>query len=398
MKDKIKYILISLFILLPISLLSNDKIVIEYWTPFTGGDARPMQFIVDKFNAEQNDIVVNMKVINWADYYPILIESIKNNTSPDVAVVHGSRLAELISQNQLEEIENIEEREFTPNTIKSVVFDGKYYGIPIDTHLLMTYYNKKYIKDSSVLTKKMSPEQFVNFFSNLKNNLPKDITSLGQPIDNVYPFWIWYTFYNQIDSGGKYIENNKAAFNNSEALKALNFLIKLRDSGIYSKYINDSQSYNMFKYQKSAVLFTGGWATWNFEQNKDLDFEVLPFIQVFDHLATWSDSHTLAIPKGKKQESVIKFANFVASHGILWSAAGHIPSKLNLLNSQEFKKQTKRTKGSEYLKFTFNMPKHKKLWRCNDKMTEIFADMMQSKKSAEDTLNRAEKEINKILE
>lgn len=43
------------------------------------------------------------------------------------------------------------------------------------------------------------------------------------------------------------------------------------------------------------------------------------------------------------------------------------------------------------------MPKHTKLGQCNDRLVEIFADMMTSKKTADETLNYAYKEIEKIL-
>ncbi|MEA3383489.1 MAG: extracellular solute-binding protein [Campylobacterota bacterium] len=397
MNKNIKSLIIVLFVLIPILLFSKDKTYLEYWTPFTGGDARPMQFIVDKFNSSQDEIVVNMKVIEWAKYYPLLLKSINTKKSPDVAIVHASKLSEFISSNLLKELKDIKTEQFTKKTINSVRFNSKLYGVPIDTHLLLAYYNKEYIDK---LENKMSENEFIEFFKTLQTKLPKDVVALGQPIDNVFPFWIWYTFYNQIDGGGKYIENNKAVFNNKAGLKALNFLVKLRDEGIYKKQINDTQGYNMFKYGKSSVFFTGGWANWNFEQNKDLDFGVAPFMQVFDKPATWSDSHTLSIPIGvdeKKYESILKFSNFVAFEGLIWSSAGHIPSNKTVLNSNEYKENTKRSKYSKYLEFSYSMPKHKNLWLCNEIMIRIFSDMMQSNKTAQETLNYAQDEVDKVL-
>jgi multiple sugar transport system substrate-binding protein len=408
----LKQLFLFLFFM-QLSLYGNGKVLLEYWTPFTGGDARPMQFIVNKFNNSQDEIIVNMKVITWAEYYDKLELSVKSNKSPDIAIVHASKLAELIADNQLTNITkatqtiSLDWSEFSKNSLSAVTFNNNYYAIPIDTHLLLTFYNKKYLKEAKLLDQNenlkidSNEKGVLDFFHTLKQKLPQNVQAFGQPINNIYPFWIWFSLYNQIQNGGEYIVNNKAAFNNEAGLKALNFLVQLREEKIYSSFINDEQSYNMFKYNKSAILLTGSWATWNFEQINNLDFAVAPFIQVFDKIATWSDSHTLAIPKNKSEEkkiAALKFANFVANEGIKWSQAGHIPSKVLLLSSESYKQLTKRFQYSQYLDSAITMPKHKKLWQCNNKMVEILATMMQTKKNANDTLQLAEKEINKILQ
>ena len=296
--------------------------------------------------------------------------------------------------------------EFVPQTVNAVKFNDSYYAIPIDTHLLLTYYNKKYLENMDLLDENAhlkigtSEKDFIAFFTQLKKNLPKDVKALGEPIDNILPFWIWFSLYNQIEGASEYIKDNKAAFNNKAALRVLEFLVTLRDEKIYSDYINDAQAYNMFKYNKSAIIFTGGWSTWSFEQSKDLDFDVAPFLQVYDKKATWSDSHTLAIPTNRPIQhkiAALNFANFVANEGLLWSSAGHIPSKISVLNSQAYQNQAKQFRYAKNLDFAVAMPKHKKLWQCNTKIIEILSTMMQTKRNAQETLELLEREINKIL-
>lgn len=400
--EKVMKILLFIYCI-TLTLIAQDKIVLNYWTPFSGGDARPMQFIVDKFNKSQNKIVVNMKVIKWADYYSGFDKYINTPNSPNIAIAHASKLSELISKKQILNLSSFSNSlpinwdRLHPLALENVKFGNDYFAVPIDIHLLLTYYNKKYVQNFNQIK---NEKNFIEYFRQLKNTLPKEITPLGQPIDNVFPFWLWLTFYNQQNGGGEYIKNNKAGFNNEAGLKALEFLTTLRDNGIYSKPINDEQGYNMFKYNKSALMFTGVWATWNFEQNKDLDFGVAPFIKIYDKQATWSDSHTLVIPNGqspKIQLAGLQFANFVVNEGLEWSLAGHIPAKKTIIDSKSYLKQPTRASYSQYLKFAYSMPKHPKLWECNDKMIELFVDMMQTKKSAKETLKNAEEEINKIL-
>jgi multiple sugar transport system substrate-binding protein len=405
-----KLILILVF---PLILLANDKIVINYWTLFSGGDSRPMQFIVDKYNESQDKVIVNLKVILWAEYHKKLKENINKKDHIDLAIIQGSKLSEFIVENELTPLKEIGKKininwdEFTDDTKNLIEFKNNYYAIPIDTHLLLTYYNKAFLKKASLLDNKdnlkepKNKEELIDFFKNLKASIPKGVVALGQPIDNVFPFWLWFSFYNQIQNNEGYIKDNKVLFNNPNGLKALELLTSLRDNEIYNEFITDNQAYNLFKYNKSAIFYTGVWSTWNYEQNDNLDFGVAPFPKVFDKRAMWSDSHTLVIPKSvtmeEKRIEILKFANFVADQGIEWSVAGHIPSKKKLLEDKNYKTNKLRYQYSKYLKYAIRMPKHPKLWSCNDKLIEIFANMMMSNKTAKDTLNLAAKECEKIL-
>lgn len=239
--------------------------VINFWTPFSGGDSRPMQFIVDKYNKSQNKAVVNFKVFLWEDYYKNLKENINKKAMVDIAVVHGSKLPEFTVKNQLSPLKELAKKakidfdEFTEDTKKLIKFDNDYYAIPIDTHLLLTYFNKKFIKNAGLLDNKNNLKEPANekellvFFKKDQKESPKDIEAFGQPIDNIFPFWLWYSFYNQMENDG-YIKGNKALFKNEQALKALKLLTTLRDKGIYDKFITDKQGYNLFKYKRSALF------------------------------------------------------------------------------------------------------------------------------------------------
>lgn len=402
-----------LTLLFPMILLSSDKIMINYWTLFSGGDSRPMQFIVDKYNESQDKVVVNFKVILWAQYHKELKENIAKKNHIDLAIIPGSKLSEFIVKDQLTPLKdlakeiNIDWNSFTKDTKDLIKFDNDYYAIPIDTHLLLTYYNKTLLKLSSLVDEKgqlkepTNQNELLSFFKKIKATIPKDLKALGQPIDNVFPFWLWYSFYNQINDNPGYIKDKKVLFNNDKALKALKLLTTLRDQGIYNELITDNQAYNLFKFNKSAIFYTGVWSTWNYEQNEKLNFAVAAFPKIFDKRAVWADSHTLAIPKSvtskEKKLEILKFANFVAEQGIDWSIAGHIPSKKKLLEDKRYKENKLRYQYSKYLPYIKRMPKHPKVWECNDKLIETFANMMMSKKSAKESLDYAAKECQKIL-
>ena len=416
MKKKLKVVVLFLMIfsvLIPKSYGQLEKAIqLDYWVPFSGTDARPMQNLVNDFNESEVGIEVNMKLIEWDQYYSDLYTSLRSNYAPDIAIAHTSKLEELSSTKMLTDINAIAKEtgmswdEFSENTLNATIKDGKYLAIPLDTHALIMFYNKTLLKEAGLLDKNgkilMQPgvAGFMSFLKILKRKLPENTYPFVSATDNVYPFWIWYALYSQIEGGGAYIVNGKAAFNNSQARKALNVLIEMRDQGLWPKEVHDVKGYNMFKFGYAAISFHGVWATWNFEQNSKLRFGATTIPQLFDKPATWGDSHTFIIPKQKNKErqiAAIKFANWVTSHGSKWAVAGHIPSKKTVLRSKEYQNLKYRPDYVQAARQVNYYPRHAKLWRCNNKMVEIFALMMKGEISSEEAIIKAEQEINKIL-
>ncbi len=237
MRNNLK--LFILFLVVNIALIPSaystisKSIDLIYWTPFSGGDARPMLNIVNAFNQSQMDINVRMKLFAWTKYYPELISAMESGKVPDIAIVHSSKLGEMASTGMISDINIIAKSagihwdDFSENTLKETIINDKHLAIPLDTHALIMFYNKTYLKKAGLLDKnenllmKSGVEGFISFLKTLKKTLPKNVAPFGSPTNNDYPFWIWYALYSQIEGGGSYIVNGKAAFNNAPGPEGL---------------------------------------------------------------------------------------------------------------------------------------------------------------------------------
>lgn len=381
---------------------------LNYWVLFSGGDARPMQLMVEKFNSSQKNTNVKMRIIRWADYYPTLNQNIKTKDAPDVCIIHASLLPFYVDQNVLTDLtpygikwENI------PTHLKNAVqFDEKYYALPLDMHPQVFYFNKKYLAQANLLGSDGKPimesgvDGFVEFLKKLKKSLPSDIYPISTPNRNVLIWWMWYSLYSQQENSG-YIVNNKVAFNNKAARDAFEFFYKIRESKVWDEEIHDEKGYNLFKFNKAATMITGVWTTWNFQQNSELDFGVEQFPKLFEKSANFGDSHTFAILKTddcQKQKAAADFIKWMSENSYDWAISGQVPANKKVLDSKEFKELPFRDIYAKSANDMMLYPKSLKLKKCNDEMIDILAEFLQSSDSVEDVINKAQVRLTKILE
>jgi multiple sugar transport system substrate-binding protein len=385
---------------------------LKYWVPFSGGDGDFMKAMVDKFNQSQQDIKVEMLNVKNEEYYTKLRTALVAKQGPDVSVAHVSKLPELVSTNALDSLDEVAKEagvdwnSFTPNILNATVFNSKHIAIPLDTHAEIMFYNKKILAEAGLLDANGKPKTgqgvdgFLAFLEEIKSKAPADVMPIATTSNGNQPFWIWWTLYSQM--GGKMLSDDgkKATINNDKSIKAVQLMATLIKEGYWPKNIKNGGE--IFSTGKAAISLNGVWFTGAAEQTKGLEFGAIPVPQLYDKKATWGDSHTLVIPMQSKKDpkkmvAAVKFANWLADNGVMWSKAGHVPSKPALLNTQEFKAQPYRSDYVEIANYVSFTPNHEKAYAIGDIMRENLDLLMNGQSSAEDVLKKAEKEANELL-
>lgn len=393
----------------PASGGSKEVVELKYWVPFSGSDGEFMEEMVKAFNASQSEIKVEFMNNNWENYYPKLQASLVAKAAPDVAVAHVSHLSELVPTGMIEPLDDLAKdagldwSTYGKNQETSVIRDGKHVAIPLDTHAVVMYYNKKYLKDAGLLNDdgsiKMEPgaEGFTNMLRTLKGKLPSDVSPLIIGSNNIFTYWIWYALVQQ--QGGTYFKDGKPTIDTPEGKKAMELMQTWINEGLAPKDIGD-QSYDIFKTSKAAVTFTGVWATGNFEKEASLEFAAVPFPQLFSQPAAWGDSHTLIVPKQSdrnKQIAAVKFADWLTTNGAMWAKAGHVPSKPAVQETAEYKALPYRAGYAAVMNDVKYMPDSTKLGAVNDAVLESLVEINYGKKTIEDGLKDAQKKADDIV-
>lgn len=123
---------------------------IDYWSVFTGGDGAVMQGMVDAFNESQDEVHVNHTPMTADDLYQKIPLAVQTGTEvPDVAVVHIERIPNFVTNDMLYSYDEdilseagISADDYIASAFTASNIDDEQYGIPLDVHSYVTYYNK----------------------------------------------------------------------------------------------------------------------------------------------------------------------------------------------------------------------------------------------------------------
>lgn len=147
-------------------------------------DIQPAPNLVKQFNALNNGIKVEYREIQFDDVVSEAMRAYSTGKAPDIIAIdnpdhalfasHGAflDLTDMISKSKVVKTDN-----YFPGPLKSVTWQGKYYGIPKATNTIALYYNKDMFKAAGLDPNK-PPQTW--------DELIADAKKLTDPSKNVY--------------------------------------------------------------------------------------------------------------------------------------------------------------------------------------------------------------------
>src|SRR6202034_1955411 len=138
---------------------AKDPIV--WWDFLSGGDGVRMKAMLDEFNKEHaGKVQIDATTSEWGTpFYTKVQTAAATGQGPDVMTYHESRMPLGVSEGVVsaltpEELaaSGIKARDFSPANWKAAQGpDGKQYGVPLDIHSVILYYNKALLKKAGLL-------------------------------------------------------------------------------------------------------------------------------------------------------------------------------------------------------------------------------------------------------
>lgn len=333
--------------------IDKDKLV--FWSLFSGGDGGFLDEIIKNYNATSPTKQVQSIMLVWADYYTKLQTAVAVKKGPDIGVSHVSKLPELVDQGVVVALDDILEELgvdlttlYSQNSIDSVTFDGKIYGIPLDTHAEILYFNNDILKQAGISLNAegkldiQSVSDFKAILDQIKAVLPEGYSTVSLSNQGDDPYRIWWATYYQL--GGTALVNDagtEVSIDEEKAMEAAVFVKSLFDEGYVKEGIDDHQAF--FQSGKSAIAFCGTWAVGAFEKTDGLNFGCQAFPKLYQNTSCWADSHILIIPTkdSRSKEDTKASIEFIlgvsGDGGVTWAQSGQIPSNTKVLESVEFK-------------------------------------------------------------
>jgi multiple sugar transport system substrate-binding protein len=227
---------------------------------------------------------------------------------------------------------------------------GNLYGVPLDTHTAVLYYNKDLLKKAGLLGADGKPtglEGIASFTAALKKI--KDTTgelplALSSANDAGSVFRMWFTLFSQ--QGGNMFGGGKVKLDQVDTLgkTALQVMADWTKDGLIPASAAYPAGVSLFTTGKAAFMFNGNWEVPTMVDLKKsgklpFDYGIMAFPKLYQTSATFADSHTLAIPANAKNpispeklKGVLTFIAYVEKHADVWAGGGHLPAYLPVLN------------------------------------------------------------------
>jgi multiple sugar transport system substrate-binding protein len=343
---------------------------ITYWDFLGGGDGVRMKQIVEEFNKSQSDIHVTESTLTWGEpFYTKVHTAVVSGQTPDVMTYHLSHFAAGISGKDLRPITNeelaqagLKQSDFQDSIVqRSLELSKKYgqsdqlFGVPLDIHTLVLYYNKTALKKAGLLGPDGKPtgtdsiDAFNKMLGEAKAKTHLLPIAASTNTEEPASCWrIWYTFLKQ--QGGDFIKDGQITFEDVEkqGAKSLQIIADWMKEGYTPKNTTYPSSVALFSAGRAVFMINGNWEVptlVDLEKSKKLTFEygVQAFPKLFANADTWADSHQLAIPNNQKNPAspekvaaALKFIAYVVKQQA-WAGGGHIPTYLAVQQSDAYK-------------------------------------------------------------
>jgi multiple sugar transport system substrate-binding protein len=332
---------------------SSSSSPITFWNLFGGGDGARMVDMEQAF--QQQNPSSNFKAITLAwgsPYYTKLAMSVVGGSPPNAAITHLSRLHTYAAANILEPIDipflaqyGVTENDFLPAVWARGQFNGKLYALALDTHPFVMYYNVDVCRKAGLLNSDntlkplQGPDALTDAF--LRTQKVTGNAGLSLAVQDTTVWRLFNGLYKQL--GGDVLSPNGTQFtlNEAHAEQALTFMSNLTlKSKVANPNIDYAGSVALFGGGKAGFHWNGEWEIPSFEGT--MNFNVVPFPNVFGGQQTWADSHAFIIPRGATPDQATKAATYQFIAGMLkqsltWAKGGHIPAYLPVAESAEYK-------------------------------------------------------------
>ena len=342
---------------------AQAKETVVWWDFLGGGDGVRMKKLIADFNTEHKDTIeIQATTLEWGtSFYTKVQTAAAVGEGPDMMTYHLSRLPLGVSTGTLSEITEadlatvgLKPADYAGPNWKAAHVDGKLYAVPFDMHSVILYYNKDMLNKAGLIGADGLPTGLdgIDNFNAAMKKLQAGGAQYGVSIHDAAGDSMWRIFYSLLG------QQDGAFFKDGKFLAGDNLDKAVKATTVIANWVKDGFAPASTEYPASIALFTGGKAAmhingvWEVPTMTDLkakgelfNWGAIPLPTFFAHPATWSDSHSFAIPNNvgkpmtpEKKAAVLQVISWMNKHSTFWATAGHIPAYIPARDNDEFKK------------------------------------------------------------
>lgn len=295
----------------------TGEATLTMWHTFTDVETEVFENnIISKFNDEFPNIKIdNTRMPSGEEYNQQIIQAVSSDSAPDLArmdIVDVPRYAEIGALEALDsypDFDSIAEQMFT-GPLNSNLYDGNYYGLPLDTNTKVAIWNKTLLDKAGVDS---APETWDDYLE-ISRKISDDDT-FGIAPQQIGAWGLMPYFYSL---GGTYCDESQTTstgyLNSEESVEALEKLVSYHKEGLVApSVLGGLGTWEGFKGNNYLMIDDGPWFISANEDIKDnVLFSTMPE-GVGGSINTVGGENTVIFSSSKNKDAAYQFAKFLAS-------------------------------------------------------------------------------------
>jgi multiple sugar transport system substrate-binding protein len=325
--------------------------LVREWNLFSGGDGQRHVSMQESFRQRTPGTALQATVLPWgAPFYTKLAMAAAGGRGPDLATMHLSRLPGFSPATLLDPYPpdllaeyGITPDRFLPEVWNRCVVDGQVYAVPLDTHMIVHYYNTEICGQAGLIGadgKLVSPRGPDELLEQLR--AVKEVTgNFGASLEAEQPWRFFASLYAQM--GGEMIDadGSRVLLDVDRATEALELLRRL---AIDEQLVPGSADYPatvaLFGAGQAGMSFNGEWEVTTYV-DAELPFGMAQMPDVYGSRLALGDSHTYVLPKQAVRDpetlrATVEYVAAMLEDSLEWAKGGHVPAYQPVARSAEY--------------------------------------------------------------
>lgn len=336
---------------------SSASTRIQLWHLFTGGDGGIFQEMMTQVQEENPAVGIDPVVLTWgAPYYTKLVMASVGGRSPDLAVMHLTRVAGWVPGGVLDpwDLDLLAEHGVTEDMFPAALWeratiDGQLWAVPLDFHAFLLFFDRGLADTAGLLGPDGrlagvdSPDGFIEAGRAMAEVTGYAGVGYGYTGDGAQMSRMLWGLYAQ--TGNEVVLNpgERAQVDRDALVQSVSWVQSWLDDTVAIANSDYPSAIANFSTGRVGMCFNGNWELQSFlTAGVDVDAQEMP--NIFGTPATYGDSHVFVLPHQvnvdpEKRDAAYATVAAMLQKSLLWSDGGHIPANREVTESAEYREK-----------------------------------------------------------
>jgi multiple sugar transport system substrate-binding protein len=321
------------------------------------GECGIITTIIDRFNAENPDIHIDVNVVAWPGY-PQLTAQMAARDPPDLVTMHEGVISDYQSVGLLEPVDDyLREAGISPDALtdaarRGVTIGRHIYGLPIDTHGGLFHVNTALFAKAGLMRGGQpvlpnSADELIAQARQFEQRTGKPYLIQSNVADTAFAARNLYT-YMMAQGAVLFPDPKHIRLNTPIGIRVATFFRQINAQHLGTLNMDTPAAIAAFINGEGGIYPTGTWMIGSFQQEADTpgrplykSYAVYPYPRLWGERVEYVSGHSWVVPARKRtpkqRDAIARFFKFMAAHDYDWARTGHIPAFKAVLDDPRFK-------------------------------------------------------------